>query len=279
VFLLYVDESGDVDDPNISHFVLSGFAIFERQTYWLSQELEKIAARFDEADPGSVELHGNPMVQGNKGWKQFPQTDRLNAIKDSLSALCRTHPSTKIFSIVVEKGSVSDGDPVEFAFEHLCNRFDRYLGRLHNQGNTQRGLLVVDRSSFEKRFQGLVQSFQTKGHRWGRLVNIAEVPLFADSRASRLIQLADLVSYSVFRHFEKQDDRFIPIIAQRFDREGQQLHGLVRWQNRSAASFVASTVTHYESHTVIRSVAARPILGSEFPATGEPESDGGGRDE
>jgi hypothetical protein len=136
--------------------------------------------------------------------------------------------------VVVEKNAISTGSPVEFAFEQLCNRFDRYLGRLHLQNNTQRGLLVVDRSSFEKRFQGLAQSFRTQGHRWGRLMNIAEVPLFADSRASRLIQMADLVSYGVFRYFEKGDNRFMPILSPRFDREGQQVHGLVHWEHRPA---------------------------------------------
>jgi hypothetical protein len=153
VFLLYIDDSGDEDDPKLNHFVLGGFAIFERQIYWLSQELEKIAARFNRADSASVELHGNPMIQGNKGWKQFPQLDRINAIKDALYALNRTHVSTKVFTVVVEKNSVTTGNPIEFAFEQLCNRFDRYLGRLHLQNNTQRGLLVVDRSSFEKRFK------------------------------------------------------------------------------------------------------------------------------
>lgn len=133
---------------------------------------------------------------------------------------------------MVEKHAVSNESPMEFAFEQLLNRFDRYLGRLHLQGNTQRGLLVVDKSSFERRFQGLAHNFRSQGHRWGRLRNIAEVPLFADSRASRLIQLADLVSYGVFRHFEKADNRFMPMISSRFDREGTQVHGLVRWEAR-----------------------------------------------
>lgn len=90
MFLLYVDDSGEDSDPNINNFVLGGFAIYERQTYWLSQELEKIAERFNAADPASVELHGNPMVQGNKGWKQVTQAERIAAIQDAQCA--RSHP-------------------------------------------------------------------------------------------------------------------------------------------------------------------------------------------
>ena len=234
MYLLYVDDSGDVDDPAISHFVLSGIAIFERQSFWIARELDKIAARFDEADPHAIELHGNPMVQGNKGWRAFPREDRLAAIADALDVLLQTHPDNRIFTVVIEKGSVTRGDPVEFAFEQLCNRFDRFLGRLHRRGNTQRGLMIMDKSGYEQRFQGLARDFSTLGHRWGTLRNLSEVPLFVDSRASRLIQLADLVAYSTFRHYEKGDSRFFEKIENRFDTERDHCHGLVHWQRQEA---------------------------------------------
>lgn len=232
MYLLYVDDSGATDDPNLDHFVLSGIAVFERQVYWLSQELNKIASRFDEADPNAIELHGNPMIQGNKGWRAYPREERHKAISDALGALCQTHPDNRIFAVVVEKNSVKQGDAVEFAFEQLCNRFDRFLGRLHRHGNTQRGLMIMDESAYEQRFQGLARDFASLGHRWGTLRNLAEVPLFVDSRASRLIQLADLVAYSIFRHFEKNDTRFFDLITSRFDCEGDQRHGLVHWKRQ-----------------------------------------------
>ncbi|MCV5260917.1 DUF3800 domain-containing protein [Escherichia coli] len=47
-----------------------------------------------------------------------------------------------------------------------------------------------------------------------------------DSKASRLIQLADLVSYSIFRKFEFNDDEFYKIIENRFDYHNGKVHGL-----------------------------------------------------
>lgn len=41
--LLYVDESGTVSDPNQKHFVLSGISIPEKKTYWVEQDMNKIA--------------------------------------------------------------------------------------------------------------------------------------------------------------------------------------------------------------------------------------------
>jgi hypothetical protein len=51
MYLLYADESGTTHDQNQQYFVLAGFCIFERQGYWISDQLDKIAARFDPADP------------------------------------------------------------------------------------------------------------------------------------------------------------------------------------------------------------------------------------
>jgi hypothetical protein len=64
MYLLYADESGSVGDSKQQFFVLAGFCVFERQGYWFAQELDKIAARFNPADPVSLELHGNPMHSG-----------------------------------------------------------------------------------------------------------------------------------------------------------------------------------------------------------------------
>ena len=40
MYLLYLDESGNENDPNDRYFVLAGLALFERQTYFLAQAFE-----------------------------------------------------------------------------------------------------------------------------------------------------------------------------------------------------------------------------------------------
>ncbi|WP_431313201.1 DUF3800 domain-containing protein [Vreelandella indica] len=54
----------------------------------------------------------------------------------------------------------------------------------------------------------------------------SEVPAFIDSEATRLIQLADLVAYALFRKYEKDDDQFSSIIERKFDYFGGVQHGL-----------------------------------------------------
>lgn len=230
MYLLYADESGLVHDVHQRYFVLAGFCVFERQGYWISQEADKIAARFNPADPASVELHGNPMVTGKGIWRRQPKEDRAQALKDALAVLLASHPSNRLFASVVRKEKVFPADPVEFAFEQLSSRFDHYLRRLHKAGDTQRGVVIFDKSTYETTIQSLATDFRTVGYRWGVLRNLAEVPLFLDSKASRLIQLADLIAYSVFRNYERGDDTYFSIIRNRFDSDGAAVHGLHVWE-------------------------------------------------
>jgi hypothetical protein len=80
MYLLYLDHAGAIEDPAQTHFVLAGLSVFERQTYWLSQELDNIVARFNPKDPRSIELHGSPMHGGRgKKWRCFPVQDRIKS--------------------------------------------------------------------------------------------------------------------------------------------------------------------------------------------------------
>ena len=224
--LFYADESGSVGDANQSFFVLAGFSVFERQGYWISQELDKIAAPFNLADPLSVELHGSPMMSGKGLWRRFPKEARINALEQSLRIIAESHPSNRIFAVAVKKATISPQDPITYAFEQLASRFDYYLQRLHRNGDTQRGIIVFDKSTYETTIQALATDFRTVGHTWGVIRNLAEVPLFLESKASRLIQVADIIAYAIFRHFEHNDSRFFSIIQDRFDAEGGIVHGL-----------------------------------------------------
>lgn len=55
---------------------------------------------------------------------------------------------------------------------------------------------------------------------------LAGITVFVDSRATRLIQLADLVAYAIFRKYEKSDSQFYEIIERKFDFFGGVQHGL-----------------------------------------------------
>lgn len=227
--LLYLDESGSVGDPQQEFFVLAGVSVFEREGHWIEQELNNIAARFSPTEPYALELHGSPMRSGRDGWKAHPLSDRLQAIKDALKVgiVDRKRANVRLFGAVIKTSTVVGQDPVELAFEQLTSRYDLFLKRLHNKhADTHRGLILFDKSSTERRIQTLAREFKYSGHSWGRTKNYAEVPVFLDSKASRLIQLADLVAFALYRLHAHNDNSFYDVIKFCFDAEGPVEHGL-----------------------------------------------------
>ncbi|MBI3957492.1 MAG: DUF3800 domain-containing protein [Chloroflexi bacterium] len=146
--------------------------------------------------------------------------------EDVLYLFSSSHTNNRLFASAIRKALISPQDPVLLAFEQISSRFDYYLQRLHRNGDTQRGIIIFDKSTYETAIQSLATDFRTIGYSWGIIRNFAEVPLFLDSKASRLIQLADIVAYATYRYFEQNDTRLYPIIQNRFDAEGGIVHGL-----------------------------------------------------
>ena len=224
--LLYLDDSGSVGNAEDKHIILAGLAIFERQPHWFSQSLDQIAEKAWPAAPKEIEFRGADIFGGKKHWRGIAKSTRLELYQEALTVLGRSNQA-RLFGAVVHKASVSPSEPMEYAFEQVSSRFDMFLGRLHRNNDTQRGLIILDDSSYETSLQGLAREFRTEGHRWGKLRNLSDVPLFVNSKATRMIQFADLIAYALRRYYDKGDARLFDIISNRFDAEGGVLHGLV----------------------------------------------------
>ena len=230
MWLLYADESGSLNDPNQDLFVLAGIAVFERKTHWIEQLLIEISKRFNEHDPFAIELHGSPMRGGRDIWRSFPPAQRLQAAKDALALCADPQNQIKLFASVTSKAKASGKDILEHSFTQLASRFDHFLARQYRKyNNPQRGIIILDKSSTELQIQRMARAFKFEGHAWGRLRNMAEVPLFIDSKASKLMQLADLVAFAIKRHFANKDSELYKIIENSFDHEGGVRHGLHLW--------------------------------------------------
>lgn len=228
MYVLYVDDAGSVGNHIERHFVLGGAALFERQIETLERALEAVARATGLPEPDRLEFHGNQMLPGSKKWRAIRSPEaRRKVILDALDAAASLSGGLTLFGVVVHKAAISPRDPVEFAFEQLSSRFDHFLRRTKRTGEEQRGLIVLDRSTRETRLQELATTFRRDGHSWGRLERIVDVPFFVDSRATRAIQFADLVTYALWRRFEANDVEFFDAIKHRFDRSGGVVHGLL----------------------------------------------------
>lgn len=224
--LLYVDDAGSVGNHNERYFVLGGIAVFERQIHHLQQELDRIVGGIPVAEPETLELHGNEILTGRKRWRALrDREERRRLLMAGLQARRILRGDWALFGAAINKAAVSPRDPVEVAFEQICSRFDQYVNRNRRDGRDQRGLIIFDKSTRETRLQTLATEFKSQGHAFGRVRWICDVPFFVDSRATRLIQFADLVTYAIWRKFEKHDDEFFNEISGDFDNSGGVTHG------------------------------------------------------
>ncbi|MCA9948604.1 MAG: DUF3800 domain-containing protein [Anaerolineales bacterium] len=231
MYLLYLDDSGSVANVNEKYFVLGGVCVPENSTRWLSYELEKLAQEINPENPRDVEFHASEIFGGRgKIWEQFNRQQRIEIIRRVLLVLENAYSSIVTFACAVHKESFPNTDPVMTAFEDLSSRFNLYLRNVTSE-YSHKGLIVLDKSSYETSLQNLSFQFKEQGDQWGSFQkSIIEVPLFVNSRASRVIQLADHIAYAVFRRYNAEDLTYFNCIEGRFDQREGKMHGLAHKQ-------------------------------------------------
>src|SRR6266496_3053589 len=240
MYLLYLDESGsNLGSPA---FIFPGMADHSKGSWHFQRRLSGLVERSLPAgsEAADFELHAaeikNPVkiVRGKKVksvWAKIPVADRFKVIGNTYRSIagykCRdaTRPCA-LFGAVID-GSYKDRE--ERAYEEVLHKFDEMLTRqAHVSGVHERGMVIHDKRIIESDVQTWTQAWREVAGRIGKLNHIADVPLFADSRASRLIQAADFVSWGLYRYYgPAQDDRWIKPLWKRFDADGGVMHGLI----------------------------------------------------
>ena len=252
MYLLFVDESGTHGGPH--PFVLGGMAIHEDDATLLQKELDALVVKHLGRVPLNLEeyeLHASEMRNAKKPaegksartsiWGNVDRPIRSALLDAAYKLIVEFRPTNPnlpmvLFGVAVEKQFHSSWTPVEqerFAYEVLLGKFDVMLKTLRLQRNLpNRGLVIHDRRVVAERdIQAWTAAWRETAERIGQLKNLADVPLFADSRATRLLQVADLVSYAVFRRYNPtaRNDEHFQALWPAFHTEGGVTHGCVHY--------------------------------------------------
>lgn len=211
-----------------TYFILGGLSIFESQVHFFTTELDKLAQQIDSNNPDDVEFHASTIFARRiPPWNSMKKEEAIGIMKSVLSVFKNSYSSARAFACAIHKPSYRQYDFVKMAYEDLSCRFDSFLGRLKAEGDTQKGQIILDKSSYELTLQNLAKNFRTYGTQWKTIRNLADVPFFVNSKSSRVVQIADHIAYAVFRRYNTGDTQFFDIIASRFDAdENNILHGL-----------------------------------------------------
>lgn len=229
MFLLYIDESGNEDNPADKYFVLAGAAVFERVAFFLSQAFDEVQARHFPGIP-PIAFHASHIRAGKDFWRSVEEAKRAEVLADLAAAIAASNRSgVVLFAVAIEKTNLLYGEAaVEHATAEICRRFDLLLKRKYLEDeDAQRGLVIFSEGRFHKRARVWVRGFRELGTRWGVIHNLADIPYFASMTETRLLQVADIVAHAVFLLYERKDASLIRPFLDRFDRKDGVFHGLV----------------------------------------------------
>ena len=133
--------------------------------------------------------------------------------------------------------------PDEMALEQVVSRFEHYLAAIsRGQPQHQLGILIHDNNeTTSKNHTQLMRKFLDSGTVWTDIKHIVETPLFVDSALTRMIQIADLCSYAIRRHLEKNEDWLLDIIFDRVDRRNGEVVGVRHYTPAGCACKICSS--------------------------------------
>lgn len=231
MYLLYLRESGQYHGKQSDYFVMGGLAVHEEDCYPFGRSIENVMRRALSSKHSELELHASRVWAARSEWSHVPAAERLallDRVFDHLAAWqAPSGRSPAYFGVAIHKQSFRQRDIIQLAHEEIFGRFDIFLTRKHLAGESHRSLVVADQSSYAKLVQRMLPQWKVSGTtRGGRLHSFVEVPLYVDSKASRVVQAADCVAWAIFNYYERGHAKYIQRLNGRFDCDSGVQHGM-----------------------------------------------------
>ena len=230
MFLLYIDESGTFDKDR-QHGVFGGISVHEADLNDLKAQVDSVMACYLDPHNQGLELHASDMRTGSGPWRKIPGDVRRDLLRAIVNLIGNYQSPTGnqygLFAVARAPYAVPLADPIERSIQELLYHFAASLKGL----GPANGIVICDEARHEQVIQPLVSRWRDEGdtRRFWRLKPlraVVEVPLFADSSVTRLLQLADIVAHSVYLSYERRDDTWIGPLLRAFFTEGGVMHGL-----------------------------------------------------
>lgn len=272
MILLYLDESGSLDNPD-DYFVVGGVAIDEADLSKIRRRIEIIVRRHLREANWGMELHASRIRGGRGAWGRIPHATKDGLLGDIPRLLGSFQaPSRRpyaLFATARAPHAVPGADPLERTFEEVLLRFTEMLVRESSAGLENLGIVIADEAKYEKILQPLVESWReigTSRRVRKRLARLVEVPLFVDSRATRLIQMADFVAHAAYRSYTAGDDSLFAPLLPRFDTRDGVLHGLVHLTPAFLSCPCPACVSRSTAAAIKRQGRSRPRVAAAPPS-------------
>ena len=218
MFLMYVDESGDVGLVNspTRYFVLVGLVLHELR--WQQTRDELISFRRDLKQHFDLklreEIHASAMISRPGPLVRIAKHSRLEILRrhaDKLAAM----PDLSLVCVIVDKlGKPATYNVFERAWEALIQRFENTLAHRNFPGPKNpddRGMLFPDHTD-DKKLNALLRRMRIynpipnqpvfgAGYRNLPMRSVIEDANFRDSAHSYFVQAVDVSAFLLYQHF------------------------------------------------------------------------------
>ena len=252
MYLLYLDESGDDNSWQVQdHFVLGGVAIFEGQIYRLSNEIDAIQKKYFPDIQIQIEFHASHIRNGKGRFRRFTRDTREEIFKDIYNIILNANfPNLIAFATTMHVSAVENSMQVRHdVLEEICKNYNNFLQSRFRVGRQTKGLLIIDRNR-EREYLRLFDEFKRFGTKDGILLDIVDIPYFADSNETRMLQIADFIANAVFQYYERDKSEQIEKILPRFYRISRYNPpvGLAHITNIEECQCLACSSRHYRRY-------------------------------
>jgi len=250
--LIYVDESGDDGFSLTNHYVPGttptkyfqrcGVMVHDRQWRKINRLIDDFKDRY--SIPDDVELHATEIISGQekfydhetkkrkrrKNWygKNLPRRQQRETL---LLELCQLISSLNltIIAVLIDKSKllidtekVYKTIPKDNSWEYLIERVNLFL----STAKDRKGMFISDaiNMNIEKKHREFATAiYKTSTHVEGH--RFIESILFEPSDSSNLLQIADVVSFAIFKKHETRDVRYYNKLKNRIFKHTGKIKG------------------------------------------------------
>lgn len=217
MYLLYVDESGDVGlagSPS-RYFALSGFVVHEMRWHETLEAVIDFRKRLRDRLGFKLreELHASHLIHRPGALSRIPKSVRLRMLRDVLDFQAAL-PDISIINVVVDKAGKPAGyDVFDIAWQTLIQRFHNTIAHKNfpgPQNPDDRGLLIVDQTE-EKKLRNIsrrmrrynpVPSIGGATSRPMPITTLVEDAVHRNSLHSYFVQLSDVNAYFLYQRLD-----------------------------------------------------------------------------
>ena len=227
----FIDESGKPNIKENTPFVLAAVLVDEQDVSSIEKSVYEAAKTSIPALQEPFEIHSNEIIHRIGVFENHTETNRIRLYENVCNEIAKSNLT--LLSSIVTKTPSKSASPVspkqameqieEIAFEHLL---ERILLEASNKTKADKILAVIDQSGFshDHKLQERIRILLRNGEYLKKFSSKITLfgPDFRDSKEHVMLQISDVVSYTLFQCEQKKKirdfdfDKYFNIIKPRF---------------------------------------------------------------